>query len=63
MKGLILLFLLVIGVYIGWVNIPLDVRKTGLKKLKPHLVRVGILIILVITMAYAAYYLTAPSLT
>lgn len=63
MKGLIFLLLLVIGAYIGWVNIPLDVRKTGLKKLTPHLVRVGILIILVITMAYAAYYLTAPSLT
>ena len=63
MKGLILLFLLVIGAYIGWVNIPLDVRNTGLKKLMPHLVRVGILIIFVITMAYAAYYLTAPSLT
>ena len=63
MKALILVLILVVAAYVGWVNIPAGVRTQTIKKVRPHAIRLGILIITVIVLAYAVYLLPSFRLT
>jgi len=62
MRPLILAIVFVVTIYWVWQLIPADVRSEGLRKFRPHAIRLAALIFVVIVLAYAAYFLSSSSL-
>ena len=59
-------WLVIVGVvvaYIVWVAIPKSARKAGMKTAGPHIIRLGLILLVVGIIIAAAYYLPVSSLT
>ena len=52
-----------VAAYIAWVAIPKSARKAGMKTAGPHIIRLGLILLVVGIIIAAAYYLPVSSLT
>ena len=63
MRAAWLVILLVVVAYVVWAAIPKQAKKAGLKAAGPHIVKLGLILLLVSAVIAAAYILPVSSLT